>query len=292
MNGIVSDIISMSVNDGPGIRTSVYLKGCPLRCAWCHNPEMQVAIPQAMVLSSRCTHCGACFVCPSGARGRNGEYDSSRCTGCGLCVSVCPSEACRLSGTKMSAGEVLRRVLPDKPFFRERGGVTISGGEPLFQAEFVLELASLLHENGISVILETCGYAPWKAIEPLLPLIDCFLYDWKITDPAAHRKWTGVENHLIRENLKTLHDRGAAIVLRCPVIPGVNDTLSHFEGIADLLKALPNIQRVDLLPYHALGNDKRAQLGLQRDGFHLPAEETVGQWHTRLSELCSKQVVL
>ena len=292
MDGIITDIISMSVNDGPGIRTSVYLKGCPLRCAWCHNPEMQVHTPQAMVLPFRCMHCGACFACPSGARGEKGEYDSSRCTGCGLCVAVCPAEACRLSGVKMSAGDVLRRVLPDKAFFRERGGVTISGGEPLLQADFVLELAGLLRENGIGVILETCGYAPWEAIEPLLPFIDCFLYDWKITDPKAHLRWTGVENHLIRENLKRLCGHGASIVLRCPVIPGVNDTPSHFAGIAELLKALPGIQRVDLLPYHALGNDKRMQLSLGRDGFHPPSEETVRQWYRQLSSLCPAPVFL
>ena len=286
MNGIVGDIISMSVNDGPGIRTSVYLKGCPLRCAWCHNPEMQAPVPQAMVLPSRCTHCGSCRICPSGARRANGEYDSARCTGCGQCVSVCPAEACRISGAMMSAEEVLRRVLPDKPFFRKRGGVTISGGEPLFQADFVLELTALLRRNGIGVILETSGYAPWEAFEPLLPLVDCLLYDWKVTDPEAHLRWTGVDNRLIRENLKTLHDRGASIVLRCPVIPGVNDTQAHFEGIARLLSELPGIRRADLLPYHALGNDKRLQLGRKRDGFQPPAAETVRQWHERLSALC------
>ncbi|MBR5108561.1 MAG: glycyl-radical enzyme activating protein [Clostridia bacterium] len=292
MNGIISDIISMSVNDGPGIRTSVYLKGCPLRCAWCHNPEMQVPSPQAMVLSSRCTHCGACFACPSGARGEKGEYDSSRCTGCGLCVSVCPAEACRVVGASMSAGEVLRRVLPDKPFFRLRGGVTISGGEPLLQADFVLELASLLRKNGIGVILETCGYAPWQAMEPLLPLIGCFLYDWKITDPSAHQRWTGVDNRLIYENLKALCGRGADVVLRCPVIPGVNDTLSHFQGIAELAGALPGIRQVDLLPYHALGNDKRMQLGLKRDGFDPPSGETVLKWYRQLSSICPVPVML
>ena len=129
MRGIVTDIIPFSVNDGPGIRTSVFLKGCPLHCRWCHNPEAQKPGPQGMVNESRCVHCGACAVCPAGARGAHGELDSARCTGCGTCVSVCPAEACRISGKEMTPEEVVARILPDRPFFRERGGVTLSGGE-------------------------------------------------------------------------------------------------------------------------------------------------------------------
>ena len=292
MNGIVSDIISMSVNDGPGLRTSVYLKGCPLRCAWCHNPEMQSPLPQALVLPSRCTHCGSCAVCPSDARGSRGEYQVSRCTGCGRCVSLCPAEACRISGISMTAEEVLSRVLPDKPFFRERGGVTLSGGEPLMQPEFVLELASLFSRHGIDLVLETSGYAPWTALEPLLPFVSCFLYDWKLTDPALHRRWTGVENGLIRENLGRLEARGAAVILRCPIIPGVNDTPSHFDGIAALLRSFPAIRQVDLLPYHALGNDKRRQMELPRDGFSVPDETAVRRWREQLAERCPVPVVL
>ena len=292
MNGIVSDIISMSVNDGPGIRTSVFLKGCPLRCAWCHNPEMQRPGPQALVLPSRCTQCGACSACPSGARESDGKYHSDLCLGCGRCVSVCPREASRISGTEMSADDVLEKVLPDKPFFRERGGVTISGGEPLMQAGFVLELARKFSQNGVGVVLETSGHAPWTALEPLLPYVDRFLYDWKVTDPEEHMKWTGRDNLLIRENLEKLCRSGAKVVLRCPVIPGVNDTPAHFEGIAALTKELPGILQADLLPYHALGNDKRRQLSLPADGFTAPDEETAERWHEALSNICAVPVRL
>jgi len=286
MHGVVSDILPFSVNDGPGIRTSVFFKGCPLRCLWCHNPEMQHPLPQAMVLDLCCVRCGACAACPAGARGPRGEMDSARCTGCGLCVSVCPAEACRLVGTLMKPEEVLSRILPDRPLFRCRGGVTLTGGEPMAQPGFALALASLLRREEVSVAMETSGYAPPEAFREILPYISLFLFDWKITDPALHRSWTGRDNRLILENLKMLHGLGAEIILRCPVIPGVNDTRPHFRGIASLTEDLPRIRRVDLLPYHALGNNKRSQLGLPADGFRVPDEETVRRWQEELQALC------
>ena len=292
MRGVITDIVPFSVNDGPGIRTSVFFKGCPLRCKWCHNPETQAVQPQVMVLQSRCVHCGACAICPSGARGKAGEYDSPRCTGCGLCVSRCPMEACRVSGTAMSPEEVLARVLPDKPFFRDRGGVTLTGGEPLLQPEFARALSSLLRQNGIDIVLETSGFAPWEQLESMLPFVSRYLFDWKLMDPEKHRRWTGVDNLLIRENLKKLHGSGADIVLRCPIVPRVNDDPEHFRGIARLTKELPRLRQVDLLPYHALGNDKRAQLGLPRDGFSVPEEETVRRWRAELEALCAVPVCL
>ncbi len=290
MHGIITDITPFSVNDGPGIRTSVFLKGCPLHCRWCHNPEGQLPGPQVMVQPSRCVGCGACAVCPSGARGVHGELDPALCTGCGLCVSVCPAEACRITGREMSPEEVLAQVLPDKPFFRGRGGVTISGGEPMAQPAFTLALASLLHAHGIGVVLETCGYAPWECFEAVAPFVTCFLYDWKITDPELHRRWTGSDNLLIRDNLAKLHDLGAVIILRCPVIPGVNDTPEHFDGIVRLVKELPRIRQVDLLPYHTLGNSKRIQLGMPRSDFPVPGQETAKKWRDELAALCSVPV--
>ena len=292
MRGIITDIIPFSVNDGPGIRTSVFFKGCPLRCQWCHNPETQDPGPQAMVLPSRCVHCGACAACPSGARGAHGEYDSSRCSGCGLCVARCPMEACRISGMTVTPEEVLAQILPDRPFFRKRGGVTLTGGEPLFQPEFAVALCALLRENGVNVVLETGGYAPWEHFAEILPFVNRFLFDWKITDPELHRRYTGADNLLIRENLQKLCGSGVDIVLRCPVIPGVNDNAAHFQGIANLVKALPQIKQIDLLPYHALGNDKRAQLGLPCDGFSVPDEETVQRWRGDMQTLCAVPVCL
>lgn len=291
MKAVISDILPFSVNDGPGIRTSVFLKGCPLNCRWCHNPETHRREPQLMVDLSRCIRCGACAVCcPAGARGPHGEFDPDRCSGCGRCVAACPADACCLCGQEMSPEEVLARVLPDKPFFRGRGGVTISGGEPMDQPAFTAALASLLAENGIGVALETCGYAPWDSFEAVLPYVSLFLYDWKITDPELHRRWTGVDNLLIRGNLEKLNESGAEIVLRCPVIPGINDTQAHFDGIAEIADRLPGIRRIDLLPYHALGNDKQLRLGLPCNPFPVPDRETVQRWHHGLAARCSVPV--
>lgn len=192
----------------------------------------------------------------------------------------------------MTPKEILDQVLPDKPFFRERGGVTLSGGEPMAQPAFALETAKLLNENGIRVCMETCGEADWTWLERIRPYIQCFLYDYKVSDPEAHCRWTGVDNRKIMANLKKLNDAGADIVLRCPLIPGVNDTADHFQGIAELTRELSGISRVDLLPYHALGNDKRMQLGLPREEFRVPEKEEIRRWQDKLSSLCCVPVCL
>jgi len=190
----------------------------------------------------------------------------------------------------MTPEEVVARILPDRPFFRKRGGVTLSGGEPMEQPAFAAALAALLHRESIHVAVETCGYAAPEAYKAILPYTGLFLFDWKVTDPEEHRKWTGQDNRLIRENLEMLYREGAEIILRCPVIPGVNDTPEHFRGIAELTEAFPRIRQVDLLPYHALGNNKRRQLGLPEDGFRAPDEETAARWQKELQAACRAPV--
>lgn len=288
--GIITDILSFSVNDGPGIRTTVFFKGCPLRCVWCHNPETWRRAPQCMFNAALCVHCGACAACPAGARDAQGSWQPQQCRGCGWCAQVCPTGASRLCGRKVTAADVVKAVLPDRPFFRQTGGVTLSGGEPLFQPAFALALAGAFREAGVHVLLETCGYAPYADYAALLPYVDGFLFDWKETDPEKHRRFTGVENHLILENLTRLSAAGAQITLRCPIIPGYNDTPAHFSGIGRLTHTLPGIRQVDLLPYHALGNSKRLQLGEMADRIAPPSQETIQAWQRALQALCAVPV--
>ena len=290
VQGIITDILPFSVNDGPGIRTTVFFKGCPLRCAWCHNPETWRREPQCMVNPALCVHCGACAICPAGARDGQGSWNPVRCRACGACGKVCPTGASRLCGRAVTAAEVAARVLPDRPFFREQGGVTLSGGEPMAQPAFALALAKVFQAEGIHVLVETCGYGPYDAFAALLPYVDGFLFDWKETDPDRHRQFTGVDSRLIQENLHRLSKAGACITLRCPIIPGYNDNPGHFAGIGRLTHALPGIRQVDVLPYHALGNSKRAQLGMAADQIIPPAPETIQAWQTELQRLCAVPV--
>ena len=288
--GMITDILPFSVNDGPGIRTTVFFKGCPLRCAWCHNPETWQKQPQCMVNASLCVHCGRCAICPFGARDESGNWNDAHCRDCGRCATVCPAGATRLCGREVSIADVLEKVLPDRPFFRTRGGVTLSGGEPMAQPAFALALARALAEHEIRVLVETCGYAPYEAYEQMLPFVDGFLFDWKETNPEKHRRFTGVDNARIRETLSRLSAAKTNLTLRCPIIPGYNDTQEHFEGIGQLTHALPGIRQVDMLPYHALGNSKRAQLGKPPDQIALPTPQQISAWREALSTLCAVTV--
>jgi pyruvate formate lyase activating enzyme len=266
--GNVFNIQRFSVDDGPGIRVTVFLKGCPLRCAWCHNPESHETHRSIFFDKDKCIACGYCAsVCKKGAHKlteKGHTYDIASCTRCGECAKGCFSGALDVCGKEMSAEEVITEVLKDKQFFASTGGVTLSGGEPLMQWRFSKEILKLAKENGVHTAVETCGYADREAIEAVAEYTDLFLYDIKLLDDDSHKKYTGVSNKKILENLDFLYERGANIVLRCPIIPGVNLNNEHFESLARLLLKYPKIQRLDLEPYHPLGIDKARRLGKEQ----------------------------
>ncbi len=283
--GIIFKIQRYCVNDGPGIRTVVFLKGCPLRCAWCHNPESQAAGPEILYCAEKCVGCGACArACANHAHGfEDGLHHFRRenCVNCGACVKVCPGGALEAAGRNASVDEVLEEVLKDRVFYdKSGGGLTLSGGEPLSQPAFARGLLKEAKRGGLHTCVETCGYAPEGTVRRIAEYTDLFLYDWKLTDDALHRKYTGVSNGPVRHNLEIIDGMGVKTVLRCPVIPRVNDTEGHFAGIAELANSLKNILRIEIEPYHTLGGYKYAMLG-RKDSMRdteVPEPERVGRW--------------
>ncbi len=269
MTGIVTDFKRFAVHDGEGIRTTVFLKGCPLRCLWCHNPESLVRQPQIAYLQERCIGCGACAaVCPNGAHRLKAEghtFDQTRCTGCGTCVSVCPTRALRLYGREMTVEEVMEVVCEDRIFYGTTGGMTLSGGEPMAQPEFTAALLASAKSEGINTALDTCGDAPRPLFEAIAPDVDCFLYDIKHTDPERHRALTGRPNDRILTNYRFLSTHGSRIEVRVPLIPSCNDDPAALDGIAAFLASAPP-ERVKLLPYHSYGRGKYDALSLPYGG--------------------------
>ena len=265
VSGLVSHIQRYSIQDGPGIRTTVFLKGCPLRCAWCHNPENRVPQPEVVAIEGRCIRCGECVpVCPAEAADSAITPAGPRaaCQRCGACVDACPAGARVLVGQAMSVPEVLTEICRDQVFYEDSGGgVTFSGGEPLAQPEFLSSALAACRRRGIHTAIDTCGYAPTSQFLAIAPLADLFLYDLKFMDDALHCKFTGVSNQAIIENLEHLARLGRAIWIRIPLIPGVNDHDFELDTMARFIAALPGVQQVNLLPYHMIGIHKFARIG-------------------------------
>lgn len=263
--GVIFNTQRYSLHDGPGIRTTLFFKGCPLRCVWCHNPESQSPLPEMMYWEARCTACGACAAaCHRGAIQLTGAgllHDPQRCSACGACVDRCPSGARGIAGRIVTPQQALREILKDRVFFDESGGgVTFSGGEPLSQPEFLEETLRLCKEEGLAATLDTSGFAPWPTLKRIISLVDLFLYDVKIMDEAAHRKYVGASNEIILENLKRLRAAGKRVVARVPLIPGVNDTHENIQRTGEFLASVP-VEDVDVLPYHDMGAEKYRRLG-------------------------------
>lgn len=286
MKGTVFNIQKFCVNDGPGIRTVVFLKGCPLRCAWCHNPESHSCPPELLYDASKCVSCGRCAaVCPNGVHSFDADgkhiLDRSRCTACGACADACVPGALEVSGKLMSVDEVMKEVLKDKVFYdNSGGGITLSGGEPLLQFEFSLSLLEAAKQNGLNTCIETCGYASEDKIAKIAAVTDIFLLDWKLSDSLLHKQYTGVDNERIRSNVELLCHIGARIILRCPIIPDVNDNDEHFSGIAELANSYACIEEIQIEPYHSLGIEKYRKVGkvAKLTDTKMPDNSTVEEW--------------
>lgn len=264
--GTIFNIQRFSINDGPGIRTTVFLKGCMLDCAWCHNPESKSNKRQLMFYESRCIGCGACVgACGRSLHSFDGEgrhsINREKCIACGACAEVCVG-ALEMCGTEKTVDEIIAEVRKDESFYKNSGGgLTVSGGEPFMQHEFALAILKAAKEQGIHTCIETCGYTKREIIEEFIPYVDIFLWDVKETDSARHKEFTGVNNEIILDNLRYINGRGASIVLRCPLIEGYNYREEHLRAIGRLAEELNGVMRVDVEPYHPLGQSKSEAMG-------------------------------
>lgn len=265
LTGILFEIKRFSTHDGPGVRTTLFLKGCPLHCRWCHNPESIAPQPQLAYYKNKCINCGECVaVCPEHAHVlANGQHSLIRdkCRNCGTCEAVCLGNALRLYGREITVDEAVKLAAEDRDFYGSDGGVTLSGGEPLLQAEFCYELFSKLRQDGINTAVDTCGCVGWNVIERIIPVTDLFLFDFKHSDSSEHRRLTGRGNELIIANLQHLSESGAGIEIRIPLIPGSNDSEINLLNTGKLLRKL-KLEKVKVLPYHAMASTKYAALGM------------------------------
>lgn len=281
-----ADIINIqkySIHDGPGIRTTVFFKGCPLNCWWCHNPESQNKGPEIMFFKERCTGCGSCFKgCPANAIELIEGYpvvNESNCTLCGKCSDFCLSNARELVGKDITVKNLMKEIIKDEVFYEEsNGGVTFSGGEPLMHADYLSNVLKICKDKGIHTAVDTCGYAVWEQFEKIVDKVDLFLFDIKHMNNEKHIKYMGVENVIILENLKKLSERGSNIYIRLPIIAGVNDDDENIDKAVDFLSKL-NIIHVNLLPYHKMGMDKYRRLNIEYklSGLEKPSDEVINK---------------
>ena len=278
--GLVFGIQHFSIHDGEGIRSNVFLKGCPLRCLWCHNPEGLSAQIGIQYIQNKCRGCGRCGYIFKNMHDLYIKTESQKQAYAAQCVYG----ALEPVGKWMTVTEVIDDVMKDLRFFKESdGGITVSGGEPMLQHEFTLALLKEAKKRGIQTAMETSGFASLKQYKQVLPYVDEFLWDYKETDEIKHKEFTGVSNQRILENLDALYKDGANIILRCPIIPGLNDTEEHFRGIAKRSRQMKNLKGVELMPYHKFGVAKDARIGrMEQKEYEIPSKDMKKSWEEQI----------
>jgi len=297
LRGLITNVQRFSIHDGPGIRTTVFFKGCPLRCFWCHNPETLRMQPEVQVFPDRCIGCGECFLrCPQGAHVQvDGQRQFRRelCQACGRCVETCYAEALVMAGRWWTPEELLAELLRDQPFYEQSGGgITLSGGEPLLQQPFSLRVLQLCRQAGLHTAIETAAFCRWESLAELLPWLDLVMMDIKVMDDTQHRAVTGVSNRRILENAQQLAETGVPLIVRTPVVPTVSDQLEVICAIAAFVRGFPNLLYYELMPFHRLAEGKYRSLGLtyRASGFQSPAREEM-QALARQARDCGVQEV-
>lgn len=292
MKGVIFDIQRMSLNDGPGIRTTVFLKGCPLDCAWCHNPESKLLDKQLFFYENKCIYCGKCMKICGNHKILNlvHNIDFNSCNSCGKCCNCC--DALEICGMDIDSDMVIDEILKDLVFYNNSaGGVTISGGEPLAQIEFTLDILKKAKTKHIHTCVETSGFSSFDNILKILPYVDLFLWDIKETDSSRHKEYTGVDNDVIMNNLKMLEKYKVDVILRCPIIPLYNDRAEHFKNIGLLAEKLKNVKGIDILPYHQFGKDKARSIGKCYSVIsYVPGDSLVDEWVKEISRYTRKLV--
>jgi pyruvate formate lyase activating enzyme len=283
--GIIFDVKRYAIHDGPGIRTTLFLKGCSLRCQWCHNPEGIESKPEIMLRPSRCAkECHECVsICPRDAISKDGntiEIDKAKCDLCAKCEDVCVYEALEVVGKEVTVQEIMEELEKDRIFFDESGGgITFSGGEPLMQLDFLEALLKEIGKKNIHVTLDTSGYVSFEDLDRISDKIDLFLYDLKIMDDEKHEKYTGVSNRLILDNLRKLAEREKSVAVRIPLISGINDDDQSIQKFVEYLQSIKNIKQINLLAYHKGGSEKYKRLRKERfpKTFQPPSDERIGE---------------